>query len=82
MKKNNTYIIIGVVVILLLLLLFSGKLFGKSTDESDTTAGGVSNNANSFFNIGSNTNRMAGESFDSWFARRDAEGWSFNKSLI
>lgn len=85
MKGNTVYIVLGVVVMAVVAFFLFGKSasakgFGLTggTDSTgraaaDTLSGASLQNAVNTYN----SLRAPGETFDQWYARRKAAGWSF-----
>lgn len=75
---KGIYIIIGIVVIGLVAFLLMGK---KKEGDKEGTAENSGTEDTPLFgaNFGKNFGVLRGntETFDNWFARRQADGWSF-----
>lgn len=76
---KGIYIIIGIVVLgLIALMLFSNKSKGNSNDTAANNSGTAdvplfgADFGKNFGVLRSNT-----ETWDNWFARRQAQGWTF-----
>jgi len=80
MKSNNIFLIVVILVIAIVgaLLLFGGKKSAATTMPANTGSG-TDNSNMVVLPAASNASaiRQPGESWDDWFARRKAEGWSF-----